>query len=197
MRLTAAAIAFGAAVVATPAAARDFCPLLAIPDELGLRCQTVYEGGTAVTIVEATEQPFSGLNRLRLRELDAPVADPAAWLRAQVSLDLSEHQAALDDFAENPDNPFAPDWLAPMIDTARQALDNVEGLAQAPCEPILASGNGLRWSLRCNYNAVLIQQTLFVELRDPNRRPIAIDYRAANPKRERHFLALINGLEAD
>lgn len=199
-RLTVAIQALGLALsLTTPAWAEDLCAALSIPEPLGLVCAATPDG--AVTVMPA-DGTFAALSRMTLRRLERSGGDelawsePAAWLQGQVTVDTSGYVGAMADLADDPDSPFAGE-------AARQALAHLKtvlgGLAKLPlnaCEPPAENMPG-RWEMPCRYMADGLG--LLVDLRlvaDGDQR-FAVNLRAANEQRLRHFEAIANSFQPD
>lgn len=192
--LSALALAvFGAALVAaTPGArAEDFCAALAIPEPLDLLCREQPDG---TTLVRGPDSPFPSLNRLELRRLDAPVDDPAAWLRDRITLDTSGIRETLRGWLTHPDNPLKPEVVEPSLEALTEALGQIEELSQTVCEePEQLAPD--RWAIRCRFDLTVAEGVLRLELFDPAGRPVAAEMRAASAQRARQFEALLNGFD--
>ncbi|MEO1089061.1 MAG: hypothetical protein AAFX81_00370 [Pseudomonadota bacterium] len=189
--LTAAAI-----LVASHAAAEDFCPALAVPAELAMVCETRIVDGTATTMVRPVGSSLASFNRLIVRRLPEPVDDPAAWLETQMTLDLSPWVGVVEGLAAHPDNPLKPEALEPLLELFRSRVDEVSGFARRACEPPEVRDDD-RWTMRCVYDADVAEAVVFLELRQTDGLPIATDFRAAGSQRARQFEALLNGLRVE
>lgn len=186
-------IAFVGALTSLGAAAEDFCAALDVPAVLELECRTLADGGT---VVQGDDTPLAALNQLRLRRLAAPVEDPEAWLREQMTVDTSGLAQSLKSWVQHPDNPIKPEALQPSLDALLGALRGVETLALTGCEAPLERAPG-RWSMRCRYDATVAEGVVYQELRLTDGLPVAIDFRAASAQRVRQFEALLNGLRLE
>ena len=185
-------LVFAALVAATgPARAEDFCPALAVPEPLDLICVEEPDGST---VVRGPDSPFPALNLLRLRRLEAPVDDPAAWLRGQMSLDTSSVSETLRGWLTHPDNPLKPEVVEPSLEALEGALGRIEQLSQAVCEePEQLAGD--RWTMRCRFDLTVADGILRLDLFRTNELPVATELRAASDQRARQFEALLNGLD--
>jgi hypothetical protein len=188
--LSAIALAIGAALAA-PAAAEDFCTALAIPEQLDLVCRVEPD---AATVVRGADSPFSQLNRLRVRRLEQPVEDPAAWLRDQMTLDTSGVSETLRDWMTHPDNPLKPEVVEPSLDALQRALGQIEELSRAVCDEPQRLAEG-RWAMRCTFDVTVAEGLVRLELRRTEGLPVAVDMRAASEQRSRQFEALLNGFD--
>ncbi|MFP4125708.1 MAG: hypothetical protein ACLFU0_03575 [Alphaproteobacteria bacterium] len=183
----------GAAVVATAhdAHAEDLCAALAIPEPLDLVCREQPDG---TTVVRGPDSPFPSLNRLELRRLDAPVDDPAAWLRDRSTLDTSGISETLRGWLTHPDNPLKPEVVEPSLEALTEALGQIEELSQTVCdEPEELAPD--RWTMRCRFELTVAEGVLRLELFDAAGQPVAAEMRAASEQRARQFEALLNGFD--
>lgn len=194
MRRRLIALALLAVPTGPVAAADDFCPALAVPAELDLVCSTHIVAGQGSTEVRPTEGVLAGFDRIHIRRLDAPVDDPAAWLRRQMTMDLSPWRDAVEGLAQHPDNPIKPEALAPLLDAFRRSMDQLSGLAARACDEPVEKSAG-RWTMRCTYDAEVASAVVFLDLRLGDGLPVAAAFRAANPSRARQFEALLNGFD--
>jgi hypothetical protein len=183
----------GAMLVATTggAQAEDFCAALALPAQLDLVCGEQRDGAT---VVRGPESPFPSLNRLEVRRLDAPVDDPAAWLRDQITLDTSGISDTLRGWLTHPDNPLKPEVVEPSLEALADALGQIEQLSQAVCEPPEPVADG-RWAIRCRFDLTVAEGMLRLELIETPGLPVAAEMRAASEQRARQFEALLNGFD--
>ena len=106
-------IALGGPASAAPG---DLCGQLFVPEGYRLTCSL--EGGRGqqargLLTVEPAEGAFAGLSELTIRPVEEPVADPAKWLRDQLTLDISSFDAALDELLNSPDSPVADSQYSP------------------------------------------------------------------------------------
>ncbi len=178
--------------VAGSAAAEGLCENLAVPAGTDLVCSVDAEGAT---VVRAPDSPFGPFNRLWIRQLDAPVDDPAAWLTEQMSFDTSGMSTLVERWANHPDNPIKPEVIAPSLETLFDALRDLEQLSRSGCsEPRERRG---RWSMRCTYDAGIARGVVDLTLIETDGLPIHADARAASERRAREFEALVNGLRLD
>lgn len=185
--------AVAVAATASTAAAEDFCAELAVPDALDLVCEV---GPDGATVVRGPDSPFPALNRLTVRRLDAPVDDPAAWLREQMSLDTSAVSETLRDWMTHPDNPLKPEVVEPSLDALEETLGRIEALSRAVCDEPERLGPD-RWAMRCRFDLTVADGLMRLELRRTDGLPVAIDLRAASDQRRRQFEALLNGLRLE
>jgi hypothetical protein len=189
--LTALAVATALFATVPGAAAEDFCDALAIPDQLDLVC---FEDVDGTTVVRGAESPFPSLNRIELRRLDAPVDDPAAWLRERVTLDTSGISETLRGWLTHPDNPLKPEVVRPSLEALTEALSQIEALSQTVCdEPERVAAD--RWAMRCRFDLTVAEGRLRLELFQPGTLPVAVEMRAASEQRTREFDALLNGFD--
>jgi hypothetical protein len=100
-----------------PAAAQsieDLCARLSVPEGAGLGCTVRSDPATAglAAVVQPTDSDFAPLSELTLERVEEPVDDPGAWLREQLTLDLSPVDAALDELIRGADSPITGTPLA-------------------------------------------------------------------------------------
>lgn len=176
-----------------PASAEDFCAELDVPAALDLVCSEAADGST---VVAAPDSPLAALNRLRVRRLDAPVDDPAAWLEEQMTLDTTGLSGFVERWAMHPDNPLKPEAVEPSMQALADALDRLGRLGRSGCEAPREQANG-RWTMRCTYDAGVAEGVVQLDLFAGDGLPVATDFRAASPQRTRQLQALVNGLRLD
>ena len=177
---------------AASATAQDVCARLFIPQGYGLACTRAEaaDGSWTVT-VQPTEGPFAGLSQLTLEPVEAPVDQPAAWLRERVRFDLSGVADNLRDYLASPDNPFAGSSLEPLL---QQWLDGVEFIADLPLkncdEPHeIAAGS---WEIACEWRLLDLEKFLTARLIERDGQTYSMVIRAMNPRRMRHLVAIAN-----
>ncbi|MGF1474325.1 MAG: hypothetical protein ACFB6S_02020 [Geminicoccaceae bacterium] len=173
--------------------AADLCQELFVPDGTGLTCRTVTEDGRLVTLVEDVDGDWRSLNRLRIESVDR-IDEPTRWLKRRVELDLSEIGDLFDSWIADPGNPFASAWLKSGVDRVQDALENISALPRHGCETVEKPRSGV-WRMHCRWDFLIMREEAVFELREQPTGFIAIDYRYANPRRGRHFEAIINGLD--
>ncbi len=72
-----------------------------------------------------------------------PVADPQAWLREQLTLDMTSFDQTLDDLLHGDDSPIADSPLAGQLESWRGMLHSVAGWPLTGCaEPASLRGAG-------------------------------------------------------
>ena len=197
--LIAAALALGLPGSSLPAAAAvpaDPCGLLFVPEGYQLRC-TVQRGVAddwRLVIRPDESIPFGALSELSVEPVEEP-ADPQAWLRDQLRLDLSGLEHAVRALAESDDSPFTDEavvaplqaWLGVMTSLAELPLQSCE-------EP--AGGSTLREGseLACAWQLGPLQQHLLIRLVERDGQHYVVRVRAMNERRLRHLVAIANSL---
>ncbi len=186
---------FGTALLvsAGPATAEDFCPALNVPAALDLTCG---ENADGESVVASPSSPLAVLNRLRVRQLEEPVEDPLSWLEGQMTLDTSGLDDTIEQWARHPDNPIKPEALEPSLNALIAALRSLEQLTRTGCGAPREREPG-RWSMRCTYEAGVVEGVVQLDLFETEGLPVATDFRAASTQRAREFEALVNGLRLD
>jgi hypothetical protein len=131
---------------------------------------------------------------LELRRLEAPVDDPAAWLRDRTTLDTSGISRTLRGWLTHPDNPLKPDVVEPSLDALEEALGEIEELSRTVCdEPEQVADD--RWAMRCRFDLTVAEGVLRLELFQTSELPVAVEMRAASEQRTRQFEALLNDFD--
>lgn len=200
--LLAAALALvglpGSSVPAQAAAPADPCGLLFVPEGYQLRC-TVHRGieDEWRLLIRPENSPFAALSELSIEPIEEPVDDPQAWLRNQLSLDLSGLEHVVRELAEGDDSPFADEevagpleaWLGMMATLAEWPLQSCE-------ESPAMSGSAPRESseLSCEWQLGPLHQHLVIRLVEREGQHYVVRIRAMNERRLRHLVAIANSL---
>lgn len=177
-----AVVLTAACVPGRPAGAADLCDALDVPAGSGLACREEAGGPDGPRAVVRPEGgPFAGASELEVWRVAEPVADPDAWLRRQVTFDLSGLAGVVRGLVASPDSPFtAPEFR----DGAASFARSIESLGRLPlegCAPPRVTG-GAR-ELRCVWRAGPVEQGYVVRLIDAADGAYATAVRAVNPKR--------------
>ena len=106
-----------------------------MPDGAGLACMVRSDpaGSGLAAVVQPTDSDFGPLSELTLRRVEEPVEDPAAWLRQQLTLDLSPVDAALDELIHGADSPITGTPLAEQLQSWRGLLGAAATLPLTGC----------------------------------------------------------------
>jgi len=192
--LVAGAICLAWAGAPEPArAAADLCARLFVPEGYELGCALETDpGGGFEAVVRPTESTFGPLSELTLRRVEEPVEDPAAWLREQLTLDLSPVDAALQELARDADSPITGTPLAEQLQDWREFLDSAATLPLAGCgEPAQRAG-GDAWEMACDWELGPLRQYMRFRLVERAGERYAIRIRTMNEQRLRHLVAIAN-----
>lgn len=179
----------GAPVSATTA---DLCDRLFVPEGYRLTC-TVEGGGSEAPrlVVRPESGTFASLSELEVREVGEPIDDPAAWLREQLTLDMSSFDAAIDELLHGEDSPIADSPLVDQLDGWRRALHAVGDWPLSGCEPP-AEVAGEEWRMDCAWQLGPLHQYMALRLVERDGRRYVIQVRAMNERRLRHLVAIAN-----
>ncbi|MEO1018656.1 MAG: hypothetical protein AAFY56_13340 [Pseudomonadota bacterium] len=178
----------------------DLCASLFIPDGYALNCTVEIDGGaagrTAHATIEPTDSTFGELSRLTLHQLErrggdaAAWTDPERWIRGQLVVNIDGLSHALEDLADNPDNPLGGPELTGAVQSAVAVLKDWSRLALRGCDDVAHRDD--KWRLRCEWAAAslaLYVQVLLVEAGDER---YAVNVRTMNPRRLQHLEAIAN-----
>ena len=150
-------------------------------------------GAGLAAVVQPTDSAFAPLSELRLRRIEEAVDDPAAWLRDQLTLDLTPLDAAIDELIRGPDSPITGTPLAEQLQSWRGLMGSAASLPLAGCAraraPRAATTPG-RWAAsgRSGRSASIMRLRLIE--RDGER--YAVRIRTMNERRMRHLVAIAN-----
>ena len=174
--------------------AADLCARLFVPEgyELGCALETEPEGGGFAAVVRPTDSTFGPLSELTLRRVQEPVEDPAAWLREQLTLDLSPEDAALQELARDADSPITGTPLADQLQDWREFLDSAATLPLAGCDEPAQRAGGDAWEMACDWELGPLRQYMRFRLVERAGERYAIRIRTMNQQRLRHLVAIAN-----
>jgi hypothetical protein len=192
LRVLAVRALVSSALLAFPTAANaaDLCDALTVPDGIGLRCQMNAPDGFAE--VAPSEGPFAAATSLWIWPLGEPVDDDDAWLRRQVTLDLSGVTGLLRGFVSSEDSPFFGGGMPERVDQWVAMIETWGNLPLAGCgEPEDVPAHDAR-ELRCVWRAGPLEQHLAVRLVHGPNGDFGMTARATNPTRIRHLEAIAN-----
>ena len=183
----------GVAAAAIPA--DELCERLFVPEgyELGCTLEADPSGRGVAAVVRPTDSAFGPLSELTLRQVEEPVDDPAAWLRAQLTLDLSALETGLDELIRDADSPITGTPLADQLDSWRRLLDAAATLPLAGCrEPAPLTGGIDGWEMACDWELGPLRQYMRFRLVERGGEHYAIRIRTMNEQRLRHLVAIAN-----
>jgi hypothetical protein len=176
------------------AAENSLCERLFVPEGYALTCSV--EGGPATggwnLLVRPAEGAFAPLSELTIRPVDEPVADPAAWLRQQLTLDMSQFDATLNDLLHSPDSPVADTTIVSQLEAWRGVLRAAAGWPLAGCAEPQKLASGKTWQMECEWRVGPFEQLLALRLVDRDGERHAVKIRAMNEHRMRHLVAIAN-----
>jgi hypothetical protein len=172
----------------------DLCDRLFLPEGYQLDCTV--QGSAAVSgptaVVRPVEGAFAPLSELTIRPLEAPVDDPAQWLREQVTIDLTGVEDSLAGLAKSPDSPFAGSSIDEHLESWLDLLDSLAGLPLEGCGEPAARPADDGWQLTCEWPLGPLRQYLTLRLVERDGEPYAMRIRAMNEQRLRHLVAIAN-----
>jgi hypothetical protein len=176
------------------AAEHSLCERLFVPEGYALTCSV--EGDPAAggwnLLVQPAEGTFAPLSELTIRPVDEPVADPAAWLEEQLTLDMSQFDATLNDLLHSPDSPVADTPIVGQLESWRGVLRAAAGWPLAGCADPESVAGGETWQMECEWQLGPFKQLLALRLVDRDGERYAVKIRAMNEHRMRHLVAIAN-----
>ena len=99
----------------TQAQVGDPCGQLFLPEGYQLICRVHTDARGWQLVVQPEEGAFASLSKLTLRPVNEGVTDPKAWLRDQLTIDLSGFESTLDDLLHGDDSPLAGTSLEDLL----------------------------------------------------------------------------------
>jgi hypothetical protein len=182
----------GAPALAQPTAA--LCARLTVPEGLELDClfESDAAGAGLAAVVRPTDSEFAPLSELRLRRVEEPIADPAAWLREQLTLDLTPLDSALAELTQDPDSPITGTPFAEQVQNWRGLLDSAAALPLAGCRDPVRLARGEIWEMACEWKVGPLRQYMRFRLIERDGERHAIRIRTMNEQRLRHLVAIAN-----
>jgi hypothetical protein len=177
------------------AASDDLCGRLFVPEGYRLTCSL--QGGAGQQpngqlTVEPAEGTFASLSELIIRPVEGPVADPAKWLRDQLTVDVSSFDAAIDELVTSPDSPVADSPMVDQLETWRGTLHSVAGWPLTGCDAPESRAGGERWQMDCEWDLGPFRQYLALRLVTRDGARYAVQVRAMNEHRLRNLVAIAN-----
>lgn len=185
----------GGSPPASAAAPADPCGLLFVPEGYQLRC-TVERGieDDWRLVIRPEDSPFAPLSELSIEPVEEPVANPQAWLRDQLRLDLGGLEHAVRALAESDDSPFADEAVAAPLEAWLGMIGTLAEWPLQSCEEPAARPPEERSELACEWQLGPIHQHLVVRLVEREGQLYAVRIRAMNDRRLRHLVAIANSL---
>ena len=182
----------GAPALAQPTGA--LCARLTVQEGLELDCllESDAAGAGPAAVVRPTDSEFAPLSELRLRRVEEPIEDPAAWLREQLTLDLSPLNSALEELINGADSPITGTPLAYQLQSWRGLLGSAATLPLSGCsDPVRLAGRDA-WQMACEWELGPLRQYMNFRLVERAGEQYAIRIRTMNEQRLRHLLAIAN-----
>ncbi len=176
------------------AASDDLCGRLFVPE--GYRVDCSLEDGAGAAAGQLTVQPaegtFAPLSELTIRPVAEPVEDPAAWLREQLTLDLSSFDTALDDLVNSPDSPVADATIVDQLESWRGVMHSAAGWPLTGCGDPQSLAQDDSWRMDCEWQLGPFRQYLALRLITRAGERYAVRVRAMNEHRYRNLIAIAN-----
>jgi hypothetical protein len=172
----------------------DLCARLSVPDGAGLACMVRSDpaGSGLAAVVQPTDSDFAPLSELTLRRVEGPIEDPAAWLRQQLTLDLSPVDAALDELIHGADSPITGTPLAEQLQSWRGLLGAAATLPLTGCGDPARLPGVEAWEMACEWELGGLRQYMRFRLIERAGDDYGIRIRTMNEQRLRHLLAIAN-----
>jgi hypothetical protein len=170
------------------------CERLFVPEGYDLDCAVRNDPGQApwVLTVHPVEGAFAPLSELTIRPLSGPVDDPQAWLREQLTLDLSSFDATLEDLLHGDHSPVADAPIVDQLESWRDLLHQAAGWPLAGCDEPASPDAGETWRMSCKWELGPFQQFMALRLVEADGQHYAVRIRAMNERRMRHLVAIAN-----
>lgn len=186
--------------MAGTAQATDLCAALTIPSELGLSCTASTDPQPSATPQPlATVRPessiFAAFTGLTVRGVPASedTSDRAAWLRRQVTYDLSGVGKWFGDLANDPDMPVPDASLRRSLEDTGMTIGALGDLPLTGCgAPDLGAA---RADLTCRWSTAGVQLQMLVRLVGSGDHRYAIRAWSMNERRFDQLTALANGFD--
>ena len=182
----------GAPVSAQPTEA--LCARLTVPDGLELDCVVQSDAADAgvAAVVRPTDSEFGPLSELQLRRVEEAIDDPAAWLREQLTLDLTPLDAAIDELIHGPDSPITGTPLAQQLQSWSGLLGSAATLPLVGCRDPVRLARDEIWEMVCEWEVGSLRQFMRFRLIERDGERYAIRIRTMNEQRLRHLVAIAN-----
>jgi hypothetical protein len=180
-----------------PAAAQPseaLCARLSVPAGLQLDCVVRSDpaGAGLAAVVQPTDSEFGPLSELRLVPVEEAIDDTAAWLREQLTLDLTPLDAAIEELTQGPDSPITGTPLADQLQSWRGLLGSAATLPLAGCRDPVRLARDETWEMGCEWEVGPLRQYMRFRLVERDGERYAIRIRTMNEQRLRHLVAIAN-----
>jgi hypothetical protein len=184
------------ALLGGPATATEnaLCERLFVPEGYSLDC-SVHSGPGQddwVLTVHPDEGTFAPLSELTIRPVTEPVSDPKAWLREQLTLDMSSFDATLEELLHGADSPLADTPMVGQLESWRGLLRQAAGWPLAGCDEPESLADDDSWRMECQWEVGPFRQFMAVRLIEADGERYAVRIRAMNEQRMRHLVAIAN-----
>ena len=184
------------ALLGGPASATEdaLCERLFVPEGYSLDCSVRSGPGQEdwVLSVHPDEGTFAPLSELTIRPVTEPVPDPKAWLREQLTLDVTSFDATLEELLHGADSPLADTPLVGQLESWRGFLRQAAGWPLAGCDEPESLADGASWRMECEWEVGPLRQFMAVRLIEADGERYAVRIRAMNEQRMRHLVAIAN-----
>lgn len=175
------------------AAPADPCARLFVPEGYALDCTVRGDLADRWRLVVHPETgAFAALSELSVEPVEEPIADPQAWLREQLTMDLGGFQLAMRELTEGPDSPFTDPQFAQALEAWLGLVTSLAELPLQGCDEPLATTHGAASELACDWRLGPFHQHLLTRLVERGDQVYAIRIRAMNERRLRHLVAIAN-----
>ena len=170
------------------------CERLFVPEGYALDCSVRAGAGQddQVLTVHPVEGTFAPLSELTIRRVTEPVTDPGAWLREQLTLDMSSFDATLEDLLHSPDSPLADTPIVGQLESWRGLLRQAAGWPLAGCDEPESVAADDSWRMGCKWEVGPFRQFMALRLITVDGERYAVRIRAMNEHRMRHLVAIAN-----
>jgi hypothetical protein len=173
-------------------AAAAVCPQPLMPEGYRASCEQAGEGpGWELRIRPEGEVP-DPLTSLTVWPVDAPIPDPEAWLRRQVTLNMADFTGSLRDTLRYTDNPWIPPALVDSLETLTEYARSLDELPLRGCGPAERRDEGDLWEMSCAWELGPFTQFALLRLVRDGDRTIAQSAWATSDRRLRHLIAIAN-----
>lgn len=187
-------LAFAATLsVSTPAAAAGFNipPGFVVVTEPGPANSPDWR---QILTVHPENNPFSELTSLSLREVSGDVADPDAWLKQRLTIDVPGN-AEVSEVLDSPDSPFADPAFDVLRKAVPQLFESLRGLGKIGaelCDPVQTAYNaaGSLREMYCTFQVGPLRQFMVLRLQKAGGTWYYTEIRTANDRRLREMVGI-------
>jgi hypothetical protein len=192
--LLAACLLLTLAVGRAEASDEGLCDRLFVPEGYELDCQVKNEPGQAawVLTVHPVEGAFAPLSELTIRPVTETIDDPRAWLREQLTLDVSSFDATIEDLLHGDDSPLADTPIVGQLESWRNLLHQAAGWPLAGCEEPETGADDDSWRMSCKWELGPFHQFMTLRLVTVDGQRYTMKIRAVNEHRMRNLVAIAN-----